>query len=124
MATSWTDSGFDVANQTFNLSTQLDTGETWYWRVRATSTTNQIGNWSDAFHFLLPDITTWTIDSNSAAVELHHREAMPDLNIPNFIDTWVADSGVGATADQSSASTITVGTSTTEKMLLVYSEFH
>ena len=112
MATSWTDSGFDVANQTLDLSTQLEAGKTWYWRVRATSVTNQIGNWSDAFHFLLPDITTWSIDSNSAAVELHHREAMPDLNIPNFVDTWVADSGVGATADQSSSSTITVGTST------------
>ena len=111
MATSWTDSGFDVTNQTFNLSTELDTGETWYWRVRATSTTNQIGNWSEPFHFLLPDITTWSINSNSAAVELRHRQAMPDLNLPNFIDTWVADSGVGATADQSSSSTIRVGTS-------------
>ena len=85
--------------------------KTWYWRVRATSTTNQIGNWSEPFHFLLPDIITWSIDSNSAAVELHHRQAMPDLNLPNFIDTWVADSGVGATADQSSSSTIRVGTS-------------
>ena len=49
------------------------------------------------FHFLLPDLTTWSIDSNTAAVELHHREAMPSLNLPNFIDTWVASSGVGVT---------------------------
>ena len=113
MATSWTDTGFDVANMTYNISAPLDTGETWHWRVRATSTTNQIGNWSNVFHFLLPDITTWSIDSNSAAVELHHREAMPLLNLPNFIDTWVADSGVGSTTDQSSSSTFRVGTSTT-----------
>ena len=113
MATSWTDTGFDVANMTYNISAPLDAGETWHWRVRATSTTNQIGNWSNVFHFLLPDITTWSIDSNSAAVELHHREAMPSLNLPNFIDTWVADSGVGATTDQSSSSTFRVGTSTT-----------
>ena len=113
MATSWTDTGFDVANMTYNISTPLDSGETWYWRVRATSTTNQIGNWSNVFHFLLPDITTWSIDSSSAAVELHHREAMPSLNLPNFIDTWVADSGVGSTSDQSSSSTFKVGTSTT-----------
>ena len=110
MATSWNDNGFDVTNKTFDVGTPLDTGNTWYWRVRATSTTNQIGNWSNSFHFLLPDITTWSIDSNSAAVELHHREAMPDLNLPNFIDTWVADSGVGATADQSSSSSLKVGT--------------
>mgnify|MGYP001177181361 FL=1 len=110
MATSWTDTGFDITNQTFDLANSLDTGETWYWRVRATSSTNQIGNWSNSFHFLLPDITTWSIDSNSAAVELHHREAMPSLNIPNFIDSWVADSGVGSTADQSSSSSMKVGT--------------
>ena len=96
MATSWTDTGFDVTNQTYDMTSELQTGYTWHWRVRATSDTNQIGNWSDSFHFLLPDITTWSIDSNTAAVELHHREAMPALNLPNFIDTWVADSGVGA----------------------------
>ena len=113
MATSWTDTGFDVTNQTYDMTSELQTGNTWHWRVRATSATNQIGNWSDSFHFLLPDITTWSIDSNTAAVELHHRQAMPALNLPNFIDTWVADSGVGATSDQSSSSTFKVGTSTT-----------
>jgi len=112
MATSWTDTGFDITNQTFDMTSTLETGNTWYWRVRATSATNQIGNWSEPFHFLLPDITTWSIDSNTAAVELHHRQAMPALNLPNFIDTWVADSGVGATSDQSSSSTFKVGTST------------
>ena len=110
-ATSWTDSGFDITNMTFNISTQLNAGNTWYWRVRATSDTNQIGNWSNTFNFLLPDLTTWRIDSDTAAVELHHREAMPDLQLPNFIDTWVADSGVGATQNQFSSSTIKVGTS-------------
>lgn len=111
MATSWTDTGFNITNQTFDMTSTLETGNTWYWRVRATSATNQIGNWSEPFHFLLPDITTWSIDSNTAAVELHHRQAMPALNLPNFIDTWVADSGVGATSDQSSSSTFKVGTS-------------
>ena len=113
MATSWTDSGFDVTNMTFDVTSSLDVGETWYWRVRATSITNQIGNWSNTFHFLLPDLTTWSISNNSAAIELHHREAMPDLNIPNFIDTWVADAGQASTNDQSSSSTFRVGTSST-----------
>ena len=35
---------------------------------------------------------------------------MPSLNLPNFIDSWVADSGVGSTADQSSSSSMKVGT--------------
>ena len=113
MATSWTDSGFDLTNMTYDLSSLLETGNTWHWRVRATSTTNQIGNWSSVYHFLLPEITTWDLGSNSSAVELHHRDAMPSLNLPNFIDTWVADSGVGATADQSSSSTFKVGTNST-----------
>ena len=111
MATSWTDNGFDVNNSTFDVQNDLETGNTWYWRVRATSTTNQIGNWSSVYNFLLPDITTWPIDNDTAAVELHHREAMPSLNIPNFIDSWVADSGVGNTSSQFSSSSITVGTS-------------
>jgi hypothetical protein len=111
MSTSWTDTGFDITNMTYELNNMLETGNTWYWRVRATSSTNQIGNWSNTYHFLLPNITTWDIDSTSAAVELHHRTAMPSLDIPNFVDTWVADSGVGATADQSSSSSIKVGTS-------------
>ena len=38
---------------------------------------------------------------------------MPDLNIPNFIDTWVADTGLASTNDQSSSSTFRVGTSST-----------
>jgi len=113
MATSWTDTGFDISNRTFDLVDELETGNTWYWRVRATSTTNQIGNWSNTFHFLLPDITTWDVSSDSAAVELHHREAMPSLNLPNFIDTWVADSGTGATSDQSSSATFKAGTDST-----------
>ena len=109
---SWNDAGFDSTNLTFAPSSDLDTGETWYWRVRAVSATNQIGNWSETFHFLLPDITTWSIDSNTSAVELHHREAMPSLNIPDFIDPWIADSGIGNTSSQFSSTSIRVGTST------------
>ena len=110
MATSWNDNGFDVANKTYDMDGQLAKGNTWYWRVRATSDTNQIGNWSNVYSFKLPDVTTWSINSNSAAVELHHQEAMPSLNLPNFIDTWVADSGTGSSTGQSSSGTMLVGT--------------
>ena len=31
MATSWTDSGFDVTNQTYDMTSELQTGNTWHW---------------------------------------------------------------------------------------------
>ena len=52
--TSWNDAGFDLTNTSFTLQSDLDEGKTWYWRVRAVSATNQIGNWSNAYHFQLP----------------------------------------------------------------------
>ncbi|RAH14923.1 MAG: hypothetical protein CMB20_002300 [Methanobacteriota archaeon] len=111
MATSWTDTGFDVNNSTYDVQTDLQTGKTWYWRVRATSVTNQIGNWSSVYNFLLPDLTTWAIDSNTTAIELHHREAMPSLNLPNFIDSWVSNVGVGNTSSQFTSTSMMVGSS-------------
>ena len=98
ISTSWNDAGFDLTNTTYTPATALDTGETWHWRVRAISSTNQIGNWSNSFHFLLPDLTTWATcaDGSCAAVELHHREAMPALNLPNFQDTYVYEAGSGS----------------------------
>ena len=110
-AASWNNAGFDIANMTYDVSnSQLLVGNTWYWRVRATSTTNQIGNWSNVFHFQLPDITTWSIDADSAAVEIRHRDALPHLNIPNFIDTWVVDGGADFNQTHSSSTSLKVGT--------------
>jgi len=90
---SWSSSGFDVNNMTFQMPVNLAVAKTWFWRVRAISTTNQIGNWSQYNHFHVPDLTTWSIDNDTAAVELHHREAMPSLNAPNFMDTWISNTG-------------------------------
>ena len=109
MVTSWLDSGFDTTNLTFTPSSNLDNATTWYWRVRAISTTNQLGNWSQTFNFLLPDITTWSIDSESAAVELRHREAMPALNIPDFTDTYVLEGGSGSSSTHDASGYIYVG---------------
>tara|TARA_B110000467_G_scaffold7684_1_gene6746 strand:- start:4829 stop:13990 length:9162 start_codon:yes stop_codon:yes gene_type:complete len=98
VSTSWNDDGFDFTNNTYTPETALDKGVTWHWRVRAISATNQIGNWSNSYHFLLPDLTTWQTcaDGSCAAVELHHREAMPSLNLPNFEDTYVYEAGSGS----------------------------
>jgi len=113
MTTSWLDSGFDTTNLTYTPASNLDNGSTWFWRVRAISTTNQLGNWSQTFNFLLPDITTWSIDSESAAVELHHRKAMPSLNIPDFTDTYVIEGGTGSSSTYDSSGYIYVGEMTT-----------
>ncbi len=113
MTTSWLDTGFDTTNLTYTPASNLDNGSTWYWRVRAISTTNQLGNWSQTFNFLLPDITTWPIDSENAAVELRHRKAMPSLNIPDFTDTYVIEGGSGSSSTYDSSGYIYVGEMTT-----------
>ena len=106
---SWTSSGFDLTNMTFQVPVDLSVGETWYWRVRAISSTNQIGNWSQYNHFHVPDLTTWTVDSDSAAVELRHKEAMPSLGVPLFVDTWVAHSGTDLNSSHGSDSSLILG---------------
>jgi hypothetical protein len=52
--TSWSNAGFDMNDKSFTPQNDLTVGETWYWRVRTISTTNQLGNWSQTFHFNIP----------------------------------------------------------------------
>ena len=106
---SWSNSGFDLTNMTFQMPVNLDVGKTWYWRVRAISTTNQIGNWSQYNHFHVPDLTTWSIDNATAAVELQHHEAMPSLNAPNFIDTWISNNGANINISNPEDDTLMTG---------------
>ena len=111
ISTSWNDAGFDTMNTTYTPANALDKGVTWHWRVRAISATNQIGNWSNSFHFLLPDLTTWQTcaDGSCASVELHHREAMPLLNLPNFEDTYVYEAGSGSSSTHDDETQMKVG---------------
>ncbi len=108
-ASSWNNAGFDVTNLTYQPTSALDVGETWYWRVRAVSATNQIGGWSDTFHFHLPDLTTTVLSSTAAAVEWVHHEALPSLNVPHFVDTYVIENGSGADQSYGTSSTLSVG---------------
>ena len=107
--TSWSNSGFDMSAKTFTPQNDLTVGETWYWRVRTISTTNQLGNWSQTFHFNIPSITTWNLSSTSAAVEIRHGEAMPDLGLPHFIDTWLAEGGIEGQQNHSTSTSMKVG---------------
>ncbi|MBT7937717.1 MAG: DNRLRE domain-containing protein, partial [Euryarchaeota archaeon] len=106
---SWNNNDFDLSNMTFQVPVDLDNATTWYWRVRGVSDTNQIGNWSQYNYFHIPDLTTWSIDNDTAAVELHHHEGMPSLQLPHFVDTWVADSGSDLNSSHGSATDLEIG---------------
>lgn len=111
--TSWNDAGFDVTNNTFTLQSDLDDGNTWFWRVRAVSATNQIGNWSSSYHFQLPDLNTVVFNSTKASVELRHHGALPHLNTPHLVDTYVIENGSGADDTHENATTLRVGEQST-----------
>ena len=111
--TSFNDQGFDAANLNYEPQQELNDGTTWYWRVRAISATNQLGNWSETNHFLLPDTTTWDLGNNKVAVELRHEQAMPSLGLVGFEDTTVIRGSSGQTYDTSS--TLRVGDTSTQQ---------
>ncbi|MBN29307.1 MAG: hypothetical protein CMB34_01400 [Euryarchaeota archaeon] len=106
---SWNDAGFDVTNKSFTLQSDLDEGETWYWRVRAVSATNQIGNWTSAYHFQLPDLNTVVFNSTKASVELRHHGALPHLNTPHLVDTYIVENGTGSDGTNENSTTLRVG---------------
>ena len=111
--TSWNDAGFDLTNTSFTLQSDLDEGNTWYWRVRAVSATNQIGNWSNAYHFQLPDLNTVVYNATKASVELRHHGALPHLNTPHLVDTYVVEDGSGSDDTQENSTTLVVGETST-----------
>tara|TARA_B100000683_G_scaffold59235_1_gene57285 strand:+ start:72042 stop:81215 length:9174 start_codon:yes stop_codon:yes gene_type:complete len=111
--TSFNDQGFDASNLNYEPQQELNDGTTWYWRVRAISATNQLGNWSETNHFLLPDTTTWDLGNNKVAVELRHEQAMPSLGLVGFEDTTVIRGSSGQTYDTSS--TLRVGDTSTQQ---------
>ena len=86
---------FDLTNTSFTLQSDLDEGKTWFWRVRAVSATNQIGNWSNAYHFQLPDLNTVVYNATKASVELRHHGACL-TSTPHLVDTYVVENGSGS----------------------------
>ena len=111
--TSWNDAGFDVTNTSFTLQSDLDEGKTWFWRVRAVSATNQIGNWSNVYHFQLPDLNTVVYNATKASVELRHHGALPHLSTPHLVDTYVVENGSGSDNTQENSTTLVVGETST-----------
>ncbi|MBK55486.1 MAG: hypothetical protein CMB51_06165 [Euryarchaeota archaeon] len=116
--TSWIDDGFDVENGTFTVQSgdALDRGKTWYWRVKGISSTFQIGAWSQWASFKLPDMDTGLLTATSSYVHVEHLKAMPELSIPEFEDTWIADSGPYFDTTHNNAGVLNVGTLSTSNV--------
>ncbi|MDG1551255.1 MAG: DNRLRE domain-containing protein, partial [Candidatus Poseidoniaceae archaeon] len=109
--TSWNDAGFDMTGTSFEIQNDLEIGEQWFWRVKALSDTFQLGDWSPASHFYLPNMDTTTIDADHFTMNLRHEEVMPHLSLPFFEDTYVSDDGSAIAFSQGSSYDVKVGTS-------------
>ena len=70
----------------------------------------QIGSWSDWASFKLPDMDTGLLTATSSYVHVEHLKAMPELSIPEFEDTWIADSGAYFDTSHNNAGVLNVGT--------------
>ena len=109
--TSWNDAGFDMTGTSFEIQNDLEIGEQWFWRVKALSDTYQLGDWSPASHFYLPNMDTTTIDADHFTMNLRHEEVMPHLSLPFFEDTYISDDGSAIAFSQGSSFDVKVGTS-------------
>ncbi|MEC7178665.1 MAG: DNRLRE domain-containing protein, partial [Candidatus Thermoplasmatota archaeon] len=112
--TSWNNEGFDLTNLTFSIpagQNQLTVGEQYHWRVRALSSTNQLGDWSQTSSFAVPDLNINQLTSERFSVTLKHLEALPSRQMPLFTDTYLIDSPqIIYQANHSSETTMLVGT--------------
>ena len=83
--------GFDITNESYTFNQDLDMGKTYYWRVRALSATNQLGDWSSTFHFILPNLTINSISNDLINLEISHNSVHEELGLPEFTDTHLFD---------------------------------
>lgn len=86
---SWVDtSAFNLASGTFTPSSDMDEGERYYWRMRGISSSGQVGNWSATSSYVIPDVVSSMLDSNTSEVEMHHNGFLPEDHWPEFFDTY------------------------------------
>ena len=62
------------------------------WRVRALSSTYQLGDWSSDFHFYLPDFDVNFVDADSYTTEYYHNSPLDNSDYIRFIDTGISES--------------------------------
>ncbi len=86
--TSWGNSSL-FSGGSLSIDTALDNGQVWYWRVRGLTSTGQVGNWSAVADFVIPDLTSVQIDTDTYEFEMWPEQILPADNFPQFSDTWV-----------------------------------
>ena len=86
---SWIDtSAFNLASGTFTPSSDMTEGERYYWRMRGISSSGQVGNWSATSSYVIPDVVSSMLDSDTSEVEMHHNGFLPEDHWPEFFDTY------------------------------------
>ena len=91
---SWNDPGFDLINNEYDLQSDLQIAEKWYWRVRGLSSTYQLGEWSTNFHFYLPDFNFQQVDDETFTTEYQHNSAIVNSQVLGFVDASITDSNL------------------------------
>ena len=86
---SWIDtSSFDLVSGTFTPPSDMTEGERYYWRMRGISSSGQVGNWSTTSSYVIPDVVSSMLDSDTSEVEMHHNGFLPEDHWPEFFDTY------------------------------------
>ena len=88
---SWNDPGFDISGNEYELQSSLDNGKSWHWRVRGLSNTFQLGEWSQAFTFYLPDLNYNQITNEQFTTEFYQGSTFSNQNYPSFVDLQITD---------------------------------
>ena len=109
-----------MANNQYELQSDLQIAQKWFSRVRGLSSTYQLGEWSSDFHFYLPDFTVDLVDSDTFTTEFYHNSAITNSQVLEFVDLSIFDLPV-LSPDNINEPFIEVGTtstSTNSSMLL------
>ena len=91
IASSWNDVGFNNTNQTYTLQSDLEVGYKWFWRVKALSSTYQLGEWSSKFHFYLPNLSFNQLNPNTFTTQYHNNSVVSNDNLITFLDASISD---------------------------------
>ena len=106
---SWVDtSAFDLTNGTFTPSSDLTEGERYYWRMRGISSSGQVGNWSATSSYVIPEVMSLMLDSNTSEVEMHHNGFVPEDHWPEFFDTYIDERSANENTSYASSTSLTL----------------
>ena len=53
--------------------------------MRGISSSGQVGNWSTTSSYVIPDVVSSMLDSDTSEVEMHHNGFLPEDHWPNSL---------------------------------------